>query len=66
MAKGQGRNPNLRGAVRSAAAGDNVPAAGTTPFVRQLQEDLGTLGFRIAGTADGNFARRTEWAVREF
>jgi Putative peptidoglycan binding domain len=54
------------GAVRSAAAGDNVPAAGTTPFVRQLQRDLAALGFRIVGTANGDFARRTEWAVREF
>src|SRR4051812_31186930 len=28
------------GAVRSAAAGANVPAPGTTPFIQQLQQDL--------------------------
>jgi hypothetical protein len=54
------------GAVRSVAAGDNVPAAGTTPFVRQLQRDLATLGFRIVGNDDGVFGRRVSWAVREF
>ncbi len=40
------------------------PGAGG--FVRQLQEDLRTLGFRIVGTPDGAFGRQTEWAVREF
>jgi peptidoglycan hydrolase-like protein with peptidoglycan-binding domain len=34
--------------------------------VRQLQEDLRTLGFLIVGTPSGDFDLRTEWAVREF
>src|SRR5262245_53311860 len=34
--------------------------------VRQLQEDLQTLGFLVVGTPSGNFDRDTEWAVREF
>lgn len=34
--------------------------------VRQLQEDLRTLGFLVAGAPSGEFDRRTEWAVREF
>ena len=34
--------------------------------VRQLQNDLRTLGFLFIRTADGDFGRTTEWAVREF
>jgi len=34
--------------------------------VRQLQEDLRTLGFSIVGTPSGTFDRLTFWAVREF
>ncbi len=34
--------------------------------VRTLQEDLRTLGFTIVGTPNGEFGRRTAWAVREF
>lgn len=34
--------------------------------VRQLQQDLRTLGFMFVGTPDGGFGRGTEWAVREF
>jgi hypothetical protein len=35
-------------------------------YVRQLQEDLRTLGFSIVGTPSGIFDRFTFWAVREF
>lgn len=34
--------------------------------VRQLQDDLRTLGFLCGGTPDGGFGRGTEWAVKEF
>lgn len=34
--------------------------------VRQLQEDLRTLGFSVVGTPAGSFDRLTFWAVREF
>jgi peptidoglycan hydrolase-like protein with peptidoglycan-binding domain len=34
--------------------------------VRQLQNDLRTLGFLFIASADGDFGRTTEWAVREF
>lgn len=34
--------------------------------VRQLQNDLRTLGFMFVRTSDGDFGRATEWAVREF
>lgn len=34
--------------------------------VRQLQNDLRTLGFLFIANADGDFGRTTEWAVREF
>jgi hypothetical protein len=34
--------------------------------VRDLQNDLLTLGFSLIGNADGVFGRTTEWAVREF
>lgn len=54
------------GAVRSTANGERVPAAGETPFVQKLQEDLRTLGFTVISTPDGQFGRTTEWAVREF
>ena len=54
------------------------PAAAQTPqnrgggtvavpqHVRQLQNDLRTLGFLFIANADGDFGRTTEWAVREF
>ncbi len=57
--------PRWAGAVRSVAAGDQMPAAGTDAFVRRLQSDLRELGFLLAGTPDGDFGRATEWAVRE-
>jgi peptidoglycan hydrolase-like protein with peptidoglycan-binding domain len=41
-------------------------AASAEKHVEQLQRDLSMLGFRIVGTLDGAFGRRTEWAVREF
>lgn len=34
--------------------------------VRRLQRDLDSLGFKILGKVDGNFGRRTFWALREF
>lgn len=34
--------------------------------VKELQTDLSELEFKIVGTPDGDFGRRTEWAVREF
>jgi hypothetical protein len=58
--------PRWGGAVRSATAGDPMPAAGTDGFVRRLQADLRELGFLLVGTPDGSFGRATEWAVREF
>jgi hypothetical protein len=54
------------GSVRSAASGQVVPAAGTVPFVRQLQRDLAELGFAVVGADDGSFGRNVGWAVREF
>lgn len=35
-------------------------------YVRQLQIDLRELGFCMIQSADGEFGRYTEWAVREF
>jgi len=58
--------PRYAGGIRTAKAGDVLPATGATPFVQQLQQDLAELGFRIVGTADGLFSRTVEWAVREF
>jgi hypothetical protein len=46
--------------------GSVLPAAGQTGFVRQLQEDLVTLGFAVVGTPNGRFTWQTEWALREF
>jgi|GEM_PF-734735 len=62
------RDDQLRyaGAARSAASGERVPAAGETPFVRRLQDDLVALGFAVVGAPDGQFGRTTEWALREF
>lgn len=57
---------NYGGALRTAEGGEALPAPGATGFVRQLQEDLRTLGFHIVGTPDGGFGRLTQWAVREF
>ncbi|MFH7245298.1 MAG: RHS repeat-associated core domain-containing protein [Spirulina sp.] len=54
------------GASRTAAAGDPLPTAGAIGFVQELQQDLITLGFTLVGTADGDFGRTVEWAVREF
>jgi RHS repeat-associated protein len=55
------------GTARTAAAGHALPAAGEPGFVRQLQDDLRRLGFRLIDTAEnGTFGRTTEWAVREF
>jgi len=34
--------------------------------VLRLQRDLQELGFMVVGGADGDFLRRTQWAVREF
>jgi hypothetical protein len=51
---------------RRRAASEPQPAAGAPGFVRQLQQDLRTLGFALVGTPDGRFNRSTEWAVREF
>lgn len=45
---------------------DPRPAPGAVGFVRQLQEDLRTLGFALIGAPDGHFGRMTEWALREF
>ncbi len=39
----------------------NVPE-----WVKQLQNDLSTLGFLIVGEPTGEFDLKTEWAVREF
>jgi peptidoglycan hydrolase-like protein with peptidoglycan-binding domain len=61
-----GQQPTYGGVVRSAAAGDSLPAPGELGYVKQLQEDLRTLGFKILGVPDGGFGRRTTWAVREF
>lgn len=63
-----GDNDNQRlweGQVRNAPI-DNVPAQGDPGFVEQLQQDLRELGFLIVGIPNGDFARQTEWAVREF
>ncbi|HAX77079.1 MAG TPA: hypothetical protein DCY88_14890 [Cyanobacteria bacterium UBA11372] len=43
--------------------GRNQP--GQTGYVRQLQEDLEKLGFKLSPTY-GEFDLKTEWAVREF
>ena len=42
--------------------------AGGVPgsYVDSLQWDLNELGFRGVGNPDGDFGRRTEWAIREF
>jgi len=50
------------GRVQTAAAGEGAPPR----HVRQLQEDLRTLGFALVPTPNGRFERRTEWGVREF
>ncbi len=42
------------------------PGAGPGTYVDDLQWDLSELGFRGVGNPDGDFGRRTEWAVREF
>jgi peptidoglycan hydrolase-like protein with peptidoglycan-binding domain len=44
---------------------DNIPQPGQTGYVRQLQEDLEKLGFKLSPTY-GEFDLKTEWAVREF
>jgi hypothetical protein len=51
---------------RARGASEPHPAAGASGFVRQLQEDLRTLGFALVGNPDGRFTRTTEWALREF
>lgn len=52
-----------------AGAAATLCRGGTTPtnpqHVRQLQEDLRTLGFSIVGVPSGVFDRNTEWALRE-
>lgn len=62
--------PPVWGGVRAAPASVEPDAAtepGPTPHhVRQLQQDLRHLGFAIVGKPDGDFGRRTRWAVREF
>lgn len=35
-------------------------------YVKRLQRDLKKLGFAVVGTIDGQFGRRTFWALREF
>ncbi len=35
-------------------------------YVKRLQRDLAAAGFAIVGRADGDYGRRTFWAVREF
>jgi hypothetical protein len=50
--------------VAVAAAGLHVVAI--PQHVRQLQEDLRTLGFSIVGNPSGTFDLFTSWAVREF
>ncbi|MEG0183262.1 MAG: peptidoglycan-binding domain-containing protein [Stenotrophomonas sp.] len=74
-------NPATNQAPRWAATNNpppTAPATAQTPqnqggatvavpqHVRQLQNDLRTLGFLFIRTADGDFGRGTEWAVREF
>jgi RHS repeat-associated protein len=44
---------------------DTLPADGEIGYVRRLQQDLTTLGFRIVGPDDGSFGRCVMWAVRE-
>jgi hypothetical protein len=46
-------------------ATDAMPADGAQGFVRQLQDDLVTLGF-TGLAANGVFDIRTEWSLREF
>ena len=58
--------PVYGGKERTAANNDNLPASSVDGFVKQLQKDLKTLGFAIAGTADGDFGWLTDAAVREF
>ena len=48
------------------AAPDLLPAAGQPGFVRQLKQDLRTLGFKLVDNTNGVFDRRTFWAIREF
>jgi hypothetical protein len=46
--------------------GDLRSALPPATHVRELQNDLLTLGFSLIENADGVFGRTTEWAVREF
>jgi peptidoglycan hydrolase-like protein with peptidoglycan-binding domain len=46
--------------------GGNKPGSTNEKFVENLQMDLITLGFKLAGTPDGDFGFKTESAVREF
>src|SRR5690606_7950700 len=61
------------GAAVSACTGAQAQVAPGTAnalnlpeYVRQLQEDLRTLGFLVAGSPSGAFDMHTDWAVREF
>lgn len=74
-----GNQPRWGGVLGAGATVPPCPAAFVAPVapggvvalalpehVRQLQEDLRTLGFLLVGTPNGSFSKNTEWAVREF
>lgn len=67
-----GWNPRTAGGTQTAVygggqrSGDQLPDINNRGFIRQLQNDLETLGIRIVGTPDGDFGKLTFWAVREF
>lgn len=60
-------NPDLEDISAETALLDNnsVAMLGVAEYVRELQEDLLTLGFSIVGEPSGIFDLKTEWAVRE-
>lgn len=60
-------NPDLENLSAETALLDSnsVAMLGIFEYVRELQEDLLTLGFSIVGEPSGNFDLKTAWAVRE-
>jgi peptidoglycan hydrolase-like protein with peptidoglycan-binding domain len=64
---GNSNRPRWGGTAGAPATRCTPGTPPTNPqHVRQLQDDLRSLGFLIVGTPSGNFDRNTEWAVREF
>lgn len=60
-------NPDLEDLSAETALLDSnsIAMLGISEYVRELQEDLLTLGFSIVGEPSGNFDLKTAWAVRE-